>query len=246
MKFAAYQAPLSATSSRDAVELLRRQVERCEKENVTVLCCPEAIIGGLADYSENPRAFSVGIPQLESVLAPMSSDTVTTLVGFTERGQEEQLYNSAAVMRRGAVVGLYRKQRPAINRSVYSAGCDAAVFRIHGLVFGIVICNDSNFPELVRQMSMQGATALFVPSNNGLPPGRADEKLVAQTRRVDIARAIENRMWVVRADVAGHGRGLVSCGSSAIIRPDGTIARAATPLHEELLVVDTSSADQSS
>ena len=48
MRVAAYQAPL-VTAGLDALDLVRTQVKRCESERVTVLCCPEAILGGLAD-----------------------------------------------------------------------------------------------------------------------------------------------------------------------------------------------------
>lgn len=66
------------------------------------------------------------------------------------------------------------------------------VFTVGGLTFGILICNDWNFPELARSMTSRGAAALFVPSNNGLPPEKAD--VVVETRNVDIARATENRV----------------------------------------------------
>jgi hypothetical protein len=36
------------------------------------------------------------------------------------------------------------------------------------------LCNDSNYPEPARIMASKGATALFVPTNNGLPPEKAD------------------------------------------------------------------------
>jgi predicted amidohydrolase len=52
----------------------------------------------------------------------MASDTVTTILGFTELDRAGDLYNSAAVFSRGFVVGLYRKLHPAINTSVCKAG----------------------------------------------------------------------------------------------------------------------------
>jgi predicted amidohydrolase len=43
-----------------------------------------------------------------------------------------------AVFERGAVVGVYRKLYPAINRSVYEAGREVPVFQVGELTFGIV------------------------------------------------------------------------------------------------------------
>src|SRR4051812_30861416 len=124
MKVAAYQAPLLPACSPEAIKFIREQVRRCESEGVSILCCPEAILGGLADYSGNPSNFAIRIDdgQLDKVLAPLVSDTVTSIVGFTELADDNKLYNVAAVFHRNSVSGLYRKLHPAIRRSVYSPG----------------------------------------------------------------------------------------------------------------------------
>ena len=119
---------------------------------------------------------------------------------------------------------MYRKLHPAIRRSVYEAGDRAPVFTVGGLTFGIVICNDSNYPEPARIMASQGAAALFVPTNNGLPPRRR-AGVVAEARSADVARAMENGVSVIRADVAGRTGSLVSHGSSGIVDPDGVVLR---------------------
>jgi predicted amidohydrolase len=223
-----------------AVELIRKRVEWCEAAGVEILCCPEAILGGLADFAERPAEFAVDVEsgQLSAALAPLASDTVTTILGFTEIS-ESQLYNSAVVFHQGAVAGLYRKLHPAIRKSIYRAGDRIPVFTVGGLTFGIIICYDSNFPDPARIMASQGATALFVPSNNGLPPEKAD--VVGDARKADIARARENSVWVIRADVAGRTADRVSYGSSSITGPDGTVLQSAQRLAEDLLVADLDS-----
>ena len=124
MKVAAYQAPLLAAGSLEAIDLIQERVAWCESERVSILCCPEAILGGLSDYAEDPAWFAIRTDdgQLAKVLAPLTSDTVTSIVGFTELADDDQLYSAAAVFHQGRVAGLYRKLHPAIRRSVYSAG----------------------------------------------------------------------------------------------------------------------------
>ena len=226
----------------EAVELIRQRVDWCEAEGVEILCCPEAVLGGLADYAARPSDIAIDVEsgQLSAVLAPLASDTVTTILGFTEISGTGQLYNSAAVFHRGSVLGVYRKLFPAIRKSIYQAGDRTPVFRVGGLTFGIVICNDSNHPEPARLMASQGATALFVPTNNGLPPEKAD--VVAHARNADIARARENSVSVIRADVAGRTADLVSYGSSGIVDPEGTVLQSARRLTEDLLIVDLDTA----
>src|SRR3954447_6624824 len=116
MKVAAYQAPLRATSSREVLGLVREQVDWCESAGVEILCCPEGVLGGLADYSTRPADIAINVEdgQLSRVLAPLASDTVTTILGFTEIDPGGRLYNSAAVFQKGAIIGLYRKLYPAI------------------------------------------------------------------------------------------------------------------------------------
>jgi predicted amidohydrolase len=66
-------------------------------------------------------------------------------------------------------------------------------------------------------------------------------KVAVQARDCDIAKAVENKMWVIRADVAGRTNGLVSYGSSGIVDPDGMVAQSARELAEDLVVaqIDT-------
>jgi predicted amidohydrolase len=238
VRVAAYQAPLLPSGSLEAVELIRKRIDWCEAEGVEILCCPEAVLGGLADYAARPKDIAIDVEngQLSAVLTPLASDTVTTILGFTEITGTGQFYNSAAVLHRGSVIGLYRKLYPAIRKSIYRAGDRIPVFKVGGVTFGIIICNDSNYSEPARIMASQGATMLFVPSNNGLPLEKAD--VVMDARNVDIARAIENSVSVIRADVAGRSADLVSYGSSGIVNRDGIVLQTAQRLSEDFLVAD--------
>jgi len=180
--------------------------------------------------------------QLQALLAPLASDRVATILGFTEIDRGGRLYNSAAVFHQGSVVGIYRKLYPAINQSVYEAGDKMPVFTVGGLTFGIIICNDSNYYEPARIMAAQGAAALFVPTNNGLPLTKAGPELVTQARNADIARAIENSVSVIRADVAGRTESLVSYGSSGIVDPNGMVLQSARQLGADLIVAEIKTA----
>jgi predicted amidohydrolase len=237
MKVAAYQAPLLPGGSMQALELIRDRVKWCETAGVDILCCPEAVLGGLADDAERPADITIDAEggQLETLLAPLESKSVTAIVGFTET-VGGKLYNAAAVFCDGTVAGIYRKRHPAIRRSVYSAGDQSPVFTLGALTFGIMICNDSNYPELAADMVARGARAIFLPSNNSLPPERAD--VVAASRAVDIARARDNKMTIIRADVAGRTAGRVSFGSSAIVDAGGAVLRAGAALREDILVAE--------
>ena len=99
MKIAAYQAPLLENGSMEALSYLRTQIDVCEDKGVEILCCPEAVLGGLADYSDRPSelAFNIENGQLEEFLSPLTSETVSTIIGFTESANT-RLYNTAALL----------------------------------------------------------------------------------------------------------------------------------------------------
>ena len=237
MKIAAYQAPLEACASiPTVVALIHERVAWCEAEGVRILCCPEAILGGLADHVSQPAdiALSVEDGQLERVIAPLASRRVVTIVGFTEKDSAGRLYNSAAVLQNGSVAGVYRKLHPARRHSVYAPGGEMPVFTVDALTFGIVICLDSTFSEPAAVMASKGATALFVPSHNAMKQGTGPE-LVAEARQCDVILATTNKMFVIRADVAGRAGDLTSYGSTGIVHPDGTVLHEAQPLCPDLL-----------
>src|SRR2546429_6925456 len=211
-KVAAYQTPLLPSGSAEVIDLIAFQVRACESTGVEFLCCPEGVLGGLADYASRPTEIAIDVErgQLPALLAPLASDKVAIILGFTETDRGGRFYNSAAVWHKGSVAGIYRKLYPAINKSIYTAGDKMPVFTVGGLTFGIIICNDSNYHAPARLMASQGAIALFVPTNNGLPRRRPDPELVLRTRNVDILRATENSVFVIRADVAGRTVSLAS------------------------------------
>jgi 5-aminopentanamidase len=244
MRVAAYQASLEACSTMDVLPLIREQVGRCESEGVEILCCPEAALGGLADYVSDPASIALSAEggQLDEVLAPLASNTVTTIVGFTEIDSQGRLFNSAAVFHRGSIIGVYRKHHPAINRSVYAAGDRIPLFKVGDLSFGIIICRDSTHTEPAKGMVLRGAAALFVPTNNGLPPAKAGPELVAETRTLDIARARDSRVSVIRSDVVGSAASLSSYGSSGIVDPNGVVLAAPLPGGVELLIAEIETA----
>lgn len=216
---------------------IQEQVLRCESLGVSVLCCPEAFLGGLADYSRDPvnSALQVSRGDLDPIADAVGVEGLTTIFGFTEL-DDGLLFNSAAVCQQGRVVGTYRKRHPALRRSVYQPGHESPVFRAGPLTFGVVICLDSTFPEPARTLAGIGARVLFIPTNNALPAHRADPGLVEEARACDVALSKVHGVWVVRADVAGETASLKSWGASCITDPSGVTIVAARPLAQELLV----------
>ncbi len=94
-----------------------------------------------------------------------------------------------------------------------------------------MICNDANYLEPARVLAARGAALLFMPLNNALRPDIA-AAWRTRTRSNLIARAVENHLTVIAADVAGQLNERISYGGTAIVGPDGALLAEAAPLVE--------------
>lgn len=112
---------------------------------------------------------------------------------------------------------------------------------------GLMICYDSEFPELARRLVDQGATVLFVPYCTD------DRRGHLRVRYCCAARAVENQCYVVTAGVTGNLPNVFNMdihhAESAILTPsdfpfarDG-IAAEVTPNSEGMAIADLSLAD---
>ena len=242
MRVAAYQAPYLPFGSFEAVALIREQVAACERQAVEVLCCPEAVLGGLAHESDgqSPDDVALGVDngELHEVLRPLTDTAMTVIVGFTERDPGGGIYSSAAVLTAGELVGIYRKVFPGY-RTVVQAAADLPVFGHGPLSFGVMICNDIWYLEPARVLAARGAAALFVPTNSGhLRSRAAADALRARGENLPVARAVENTTTVVVADIAGRQGDRIALGCTRIVDADGVVLAAAQPQGEALIVAE--------
>jgi predicted amidohydrolase len=116
-----------------------------------------------------------------------------------------------------------------------------AIVTPHGTI-GVLICYDSEFPELARRLVDQGVQILFVPFCTD------DRQGYLRVRYCSQARAIENQCYVVLSGHVGQLRGVPNMdsqyGQSCILTPcdfgfarDG-IAAEATVNVESLIVAE--------
>lgn len=102
MRVAAYQAPYRPYPSGRGAELVVPRLERARAEGVELLCCPEALIGELANESDGDSpttvALSVSDGELDEAIAPLLGWGMTIVIGFTERSESGAIYNAAAVI----------------------------------------------------------------------------------------------------------------------------------------------------
>lgn len=111
------------------------------------------------------------------------------------------------------------KNKLNLDISDFEPGDSLVTFETHGKRFGVLVCFETIYPEFVREMVNSGVDFLTTITNDdwfGLTSGPFQHAVIP------VFRAVENRIWIVRA---------ANTGISEIINPNGAIV-AKTKLRE--------------
>jgi NAD+ synthase (glutamine-hydrolysing) len=147
---------------------------------------------------------------------------IAVLVGFPEY-VDDQIYNSCAVFSDGEILCGYRKQllpnyRVFDEKRYFTAGKEAAVFRIKGVAIGLTICEDVWQPGPIAAARSAGAECVI--AINGSP-----FELDTQDKREQIVRSriAESRIPVLYLNMVGGQDELVFDGGSFAMDADGKV-----------------------
>ena len=220
-----------------------RGVEQAARDRVELLCFPECFLTGYPDTAEAARegAFALDSPQVMKLLDKTARLDPTFVVGFNElRGRD--LYNTAAVVHKGHVLGTYSKCTAYMP--FHKQGREFPVFERGPVKFGVVICADGGYIEPARILAVKGAKVVLSPHYNYI---RADGLIAhfTKVRSDHVARAVENGVHFVRANsvTIGPETGItktdgVGYGDSYILDPHGEIVARSRRHREDYFFAD--------
>lgn len=116
--------------------------------------------------------------------------------GFAELGEAGKYYNSSVLCNPDGSFFVYRKIHLFNREKLFFSPGDAA-FAVHpakqGVMVGMMICYDWQFPEAARSLALQGAQIICHPANLVLPWCQQAMKL----------RSLENRVFSITANRIG-------------------------------------------
>lgn len=230
MRVAAFQCRPLFDDVPGTVARIQADLEWCQTQSINLAVYPECSLQGYGLDRDvlARRALNLQGEVFSRIVAQLASPT-TIVLGMVER-DGELLYNTAAILRGGALLGRYRKHHP--NERAFAAGHDVPVWSAgDGLSFGVNICNDANFPQTAQRVADAGARVLCYPLNNMLPPDVAERWRERSPENLRL-RALQTGCWVVSSDVVGRSGPLYSHGCTRIVGPDGETV-AAVPEGEE-------------
>ena len=205
-----------------------RGLEQAQRDRVQILCFPECFLTGYPDSAEAARAgaFTLDSPSMMQLLDKSAKFDPTFVVGFNER-RGDDLYNTAAVVHKGHLLGTYSKC--AAYMPFHKQGREFPVFERDGVTFGVVICADGGYIEPSRILAVKGAKIIFSPHYNFIGAHGLISHFM-KVRADHAARAVENGVFFVRANsvTVGKETGVtksegVGYGDSYIVDPHGEI-----------------------
>lgn len=232
LKIAACQPPYVHCDIQRSAEVLLSFATEAQSEGADLVCFPECYLQGyLFDKGEAADlALDLESEEFAEVLNSLAYLDLTIVFGLIERSGE-LLHNTAVVVKQGRLLGAYRKMQLLPGESVFLPGDGYPVFEIQGVVFGINICNDLNFPESAQAVADQGASLLVCPCNNmmGLENAKRWEHRHNELRS---PRAIESKLWLISSDVTGAFGERAAYGPTGVISPDGSVLKQVPRLTE--------------
>ncbi|NCT40566.1 MAG: GNAT family N-acetyltransferase [Alphaproteobacteria bacterium] len=153
---------------------------------------PEESVRDLTKYTQ---------PYVDAMNKMAISYNINIIGGSHPSIVDDQLKNISYIFLRGGEVHKQEKIHPTPHERYWwniEGGDDLNVIQTDCGPIGVLICYDSEFPELARHLADQGALLLFVPFCTDERQGYLRVKYCSQ------ARAVENQVYVATAGVVGN------------------------------------------
>ena len=200
-----------------------------------LLVLPEcAIPGYMFDSADEALPFAEEIPgpTTETLERECRRLGLHVVCGLLER-DGDALRNTAVLVGPDGLIGTYRKTHlPFLGVDRFVTPGDALpVFETPLGRIGIEICYDLRFPEVTRTLALKGADIVAHPTNFPMAAK-------IQTELITLARAAENRIYLLTANRVGKERWGEFCGWSQIVDPFGKRRAEAGEREETLLVAE--------
>jgi predicted amidohydrolase len=197
---------------------------RADAQHVDLLLFPECFLQGYLVDEQHVRrhALELSSPLFGSILRRLERIKQTLVFGVIER-DGQKYFNTAVVVTRGRLTGVYRKTHLVPGESLFHEGDAYPTFELQGVRFGINICYDTQFAEAAVAVAAQGAQLLLVPAQNMMRRESAIHwNNLHNTIRAERVR--ETGMWLVSADVTGErDEYRVGLGPTSVINPHAEI-----------------------
>ncbi len=222
LRVAAVQAESVAGNVEANIATAVRWTSAAADEGARLVVLPELFLCGYSPQTLVDRPDDCDVTPTDARLSMLAdvarARQVVVLVGASVRVQRAQRTLSLlAFTAAGEVTVAYDKQHlSGVEQGLFTAGTQGGSLLVDRWPIGLGICYDGCFPEHARAAADDGALAYACPS----------AYVVGSEHRRDVyyaARALDNGMYVVFADLVGRCGELEFGGGTAVFDPQGRV-----------------------
>src|SRR5215216_6371981 len=206
------------------------------KQRINLLCFPECALTGYIVDHHKIRMDDIrrGISEIQKASDKYGvSAIVVTPLHSGNSNSKKTIYNSAAILRPYSKIKLYFKNELTdYDKKYFIKGNNTVAFRVNNIKCGVLICRDQNNPLLASKY--RNIDVLFYLSSHYYTKLEAVRK-EKKNKAFPIVRALENKVYVAKADAVGKQNNLVNFGSSMVVNPEGDVIAEARKGKQEML-----------
>jgi len=230
-------------NKRKNLEVYMKHINEAAKVGAKLVVFPESSLQGHFHNARELRIESIEyqyenaeeVPEGEStqeLIEKAKEKDIYVIWGMAERSLKEgidKLYNTAVLVGPEGYLGKYRKVHLAFaEKYVFNSGNGWSVYETRIGKIGMLICYDKAFPEPCRELALQGAELLIMPtawplSKSGGDPNVEEDCKTYLYDLFDKVRAAENQCWFISSNQVGISGDHDYLGHSRIVAPNGRV-----------------------
>jgi len=221
----------------NVAQIIKAATKARDQLQADVIVFPELTITGYPpeDLLLRPGFTMAALRGLEKIKQAITGIDVVVGYPIQESGG---LYNTAALIRDGKIIGRYHKQHLP-NYSVFDekryfvAGQDACVVDVKGVPVALSICEDIWLPSPMQQAADAGAKLMLNLNASPFHINKQEER-----EAILYARSTETSLPIVYVNLVGGQDELVFDGGSMVVNAAGEICQRVTSFETGLFNAD--------
>ena len=214
-------------------------IDQAKSIKADIIAFPELAITGYPpqDLLFNTKFIETNLEVLDGIVT--ESNDITSIIGFVDKDQNDNIYNSAAIISDKTLQGVYHKiHLPNYGvfdeKRYFSKGSKTKLIVLGKTKIGVSICEDIWHPNgPILEQALQGAQLSI--NINGSPYHAGKKKV-----REDLLKShsINHQLFIGYINMVGGQDELVFDGNSMLLNPNGEIIAQANQFEEDLVFTD--------
>ncbi|UOF90251.1 carbon-nitrogen family hydrolase [Fodinisporobacter ferrooxydans] len=198
-----------------------KMIEEATAQKAEIVVLPELWTTGYALTKISELADPNG-QAFQAFFSEQAKKYGITIVGgsIAERSTDDAVFNTSYTFSHtGERLNAYRKIHlfQLMDEHLYlHAGDQVTTYDIHNVPASTIICYDLRFPELTRTLALSGVQMIFIPAEWPHPR-------LQHWRQLQIARAIENQLFMISCNRVGKAGDTEFFGHSMVVDPWGEV-----------------------